>query len=152
MGRRKNLTDEQIRDIYLSSEPVRNLAEEYEISIAMAYRIRNRHAHPEVTKSLVRTCKRQKRRSLLSKEEVLTIFFSQDDEKVIAKRFKVGPLTIRRIKNKESYPHYTEDLKVGQKLPNPYRKRLSKVTLHGKHDDAIPLNPEIRDLAFSARW
>jgi|GEM_PF-5920727 len=81
MGRHRKLKVEQIRDIYISSEPVRNLAEEYEISIAMAYRIRNRHAHPEVTKGLVRSCKRQQRRSLLSKEEVLTIFFSQDPEK-----------------------------------------------------------------------
>jgi|GEM_PF-6907395 len=61
-------------------------------------------------------------------------------------------MTVKRIKAKESYPQYTGDLKVGQKQPNPYRKRLSKVTLHGEHDDAIPLNPEIRDLAFSARW
>jgi NUMOD4 motif/HNH endonuclease len=108
------LTNEIVRDIYLSTDTQPELAKKYNIDQAHISAIKLRKVWTHVTKDLGPPGKSNHPmgKRPLSEEDARDIFLSTETQTVLAKRYNVNQTLISAIKTRKVWTHVTENLQA----------------------------------------
>lgn len=105
------LSKEVVQDVYTSNKSPEELVKQYNISKSRISSIRNDKMYIKYTSMLEKPVRRKiNRNGMLTKEQVIDIYYSEEKRKYLAKRYNVHPITISRIKNGINYTEITNDL------------------------------------------
>lgn len=101
------LSNEEVKDIYMSNDSVKNLAEKYNVNTVTIYRIQHDINYTDVTKDLERSYKKYKR---IDRLDIIDIYLDERSVKEISKEYGIKPENISNIKNKKTYRNITREL------------------------------------------
>lgn len=104
------LSNEEVKDIYMSNDSVKNLAEKYNVNTVTIYRIQHDINYTDVTKDLERGHEKYKR---IDKLDIVDIYLDERSVKEISKEYGIKPENISNIKNKKTYRNITRELDLG---------------------------------------
>lgn len=93
------LTEDQIVDIYTNEEPHSDLAARYGVAVNTVMSIRHGKTHTWLTQSLTAPI-RYRRKAKLSADQVEEIRGSSESLSTLAKRYRISPSMVSRIKNR----------------------------------------------------
>ena len=101
------LSNEEVKDIYMSSDSVKSLAEKYNVNTVTIYRIQHDINYTDVTKDLERSYKKYKR---IDRLDIIDIYLDERSIKEISTEYGIKPENISNIKNKKTYRNITREL------------------------------------------
>lgn len=101
------LSNKVVKDIYMSKDSVKSLAEKYNVNTVTIYRIQHDINYTDVTKGLDRTQEKYKR---IDKLDIIDIYLDERSVKEISKEYGINPENISNIKNKKTYRNITKEL------------------------------------------
>lgn len=101
------LSDNQVKDIYLSKDSVKSLSEKYNVNTVTIYRIKHDINYTDVTKNLSNENKKYKR---IDKLDVIDIYLDERSVKEISNEYGISPKNVSNIRNKKTYRDITEQL------------------------------------------
>lgn len=104
------LSNEEVKDIYMSNDSVKSLAEKYNVNTVTIYRIQHNINYTDVTKGLDRTHEKYKR---IDRLDIIDIYLDERSVKEISKEYGIKPENISNIKNKKTYRNITRELDIG---------------------------------------
>lgn len=105
------LNKELVQEIYISTKTPKELMEIYDVSKSQISSIRNDKMYTSITKHLSQPIRQKiNRDDMLTKEQVIDIYYSEEKRKYLAKIYNVHPVTISRIKNRINYTEITDGL------------------------------------------
>lgn len=122
------LTNEQVLEIYMSSDKTANLSVKYGISGQQIIHIKRRKSYKKVLENIIEppgvhpSCKRIP----LSDEKIISIFLDTGSPSYFKERYDVGVSVVRRIKNRQIYKTIT------RRLENP-----GQIILYNLSPDAV---------------
>lgn len=101
------LSNEQVKDIYLSKDSIKSLSERYNVNTITIYRIKHDINYTDVTRNLSNENKKYKR---IDKLDVIDIYLDERSVKEISNEYGIKPENISNIKNKKTYRNITREL------------------------------------------
>ena len=101
------LSNEEVKDIYMSNGSVKSLAEKYNVNTVTIYRIQHDINYTDVTKDLDRDHEKYKR---IDRLDIIDIYLDERSVKEISKEYGIKPENISNIKNKKTYRNITREL------------------------------------------
>lgn len=100
-------SDEVVKDIYMSNDSVKSLAEKYSVNTVTIYRIQHDINYTDITKDLDRDYEKYKR---IDRLDIIDIYLDERSVKEISKEYGIKPENISNIKNKKTYRNITREL------------------------------------------
>lgn len=132
------LSKEVVQDVYTSNKSPEELVKQYNISKSRISSIRNDKMYIKYTSMLEKPVRRKiNRKNMLTKEQVIDIYYSEDKRKDIAKRYNVHPITISRIKNGTNYTEITDELDYNE--CNDIGKNIDRLDVIDIYYDTRPV-------------
>lgn len=101
------LSNEQVKDIYMSKDSVKNLAKKYNVNTVTIYRVQHDINYTDVTKDLERGHEKYKR---IDKLDIVDIYLDERSVKEISKEYGISPMNVSNIRNKKTYRNITREL------------------------------------------
>ncbi len=109
---RAKLTEEQVLEVYFSTESTNKLAEKYNLSNSQISSIKRKRSYRDILMHIPEKPGHavNSRRIPLSDDSVRCIFFDEGDAKYFRKKYKVGIAVVRNIKDRKTYKAITKRL------------------------------------------
>ena len=110
---RTRLNKQQHREVYLSEESDKILAEKYNICSGTIYNIRREKNYKSWAKEIEATPR--KIRSKLNKQQHREIYLSEESHKILAEKYNISLRTIYDIKKKTTHKSWANGIDISQK-------------------------------------
>lgn len=142
------LTKEIVQDVYISKKSPEELVKQYNISKSRISSIRNDKMYIKYTSMLEKPVRRKiNRNDMLTKEQVIDIYYSEEKRKDLAKKYHVHPATIYRIKNGINYTEITSELEYNEY--NEKGKKIDRLDVIDIYFDTRPVYDIAREYGVS---
>lgn len=108
---RTTLTEQDVIDLYYSTETLTDLAKQYNTDASSISKIKNKKSWLDVTKGLgVAGRSTTKHKAKLDETIVAKIYTSKESSQVLAKLFSITSRTVQQIRTKETWKVFTDTL------------------------------------------
>jgi len=130
----RKFTDEEIKEIYISTEDTSILMQRFNVTRPTINTIRSGKEWSEITKGLICGVAEGRERSrdvsaILTKEQVQEIYLAKDTLNNLAKKFNTDITTISKIKCGVNWKDVTAMLGEAGSSEHPFKAKLTKETV-----------------------